>query len=79
MRIGFIGAGKVGFTFGKYITTKMVISKPEHIQLEVSGYYSAHSESAADAAELPRPLCTIAWKNFAVTVKLSFLLFQMDR
>ena len=51
MRIGFIGAGKVGFTFGKYITTKMVVSKPEHIQLEVSGYYSAHSESAADAAE----------------------------
>ena len=51
MRIGFIGAGKVGFTFGKYITTKMVVSKLEHIQLEVSGYYSAHSESAADAAE----------------------------
>ena len=51
MRIGFIGAGKVGFTFGKYITTKMVVSKSEHIQLEVSGYYSAHSESAADAAE----------------------------
>ena len=51
MRIGFIGAGKVGFTFGKYITTKMVVSKPEHIQLEVSGYYSAYSESAADAAE----------------------------
>lgn len=51
MRIGFIGAGKVGFTFGKYITAKMVVSKPEHIHLEVSGYYSAHSESAADAAE----------------------------
>lgn len=51
MRIGFIGAGKVGVTFGKYITTKMAVSKAEKSQLEVSGYYSAHSESAADAAE----------------------------
>lgn len=51
MRIGFIGAGKVGVTFGKYITTKMAVSKTEKIQLEVGGYYSAHSESASDAAE----------------------------
>ena len=72
MRIGFIGAGKVGFTFGKYITTKMVVSKPEHIIVPTV-------RAQRTQQNLPRPLCTIAWKNFAVTVKLSFLLFQMDR
>lgn len=43
MRIGFIGAGKVGFTFGKYLR--------ENTDLEVGGYYSAHKESAREAAE----------------------------
>lgn len=42
MRIGFIGAGKVGFTLGKYFV--------EH-GTEVTGYYSAHERSAKEAAE----------------------------
>lgn len=54
MRIGFIGAGKVGFTFGKYIACK-----GGHVKdtagvtdvLEVSGYYSSTRESAKLAAE----------------------------
>ena len=65
MRIGFIGAGKVGSTFGKYIASKMPLraesdasskmdqdkNKPEDIQLEIGGYYSASCESARAAAE----------------------------
>ncbi|WP_313562530.1 Rossmann-like and DUF2520 domain-containing protein [Ruminiclostridium cellobioparum] len=42
MKIGFIGAGKVGFSLGKYFG--------EH-NLEVSGYYSKNPQSAIQAAE----------------------------
>lgn len=42
MRIGFIGAGKVGFTLGKYLKEKGY--------LEISGYYSQHEASAKEAA-----------------------------
>ncbi|MDD3221276.1 MAG: DUF2520 domain-containing protein [Clostridia bacterium] len=41
MRIGFVGAGKVGFTLGRYMT--------EHNQC-VSGYYSRSEESAKQAS-----------------------------
>ncbi|SFC81398.1 Rossmann-like and DUF2520 domain-containing protein [Pragia fontium] len=41
MRIGFIGAGKVGFTLGKYFTSKGV---------NVVGYYSQHIDDAREAA-----------------------------
>ena len=41
-RIGFIGAGKVGFSLGKFFTTA---------GFTVTGYYSRHSESANEAAE----------------------------
>ena len=42
MRIGFIGAGRVGYTMGKYLKTK---------GLDIAGYYSRTMEHAADAAE----------------------------
>ena len=42
MRIGFIGAGKVGFTLGKYMTVRGA---------DVSGYYSLSEESAKEAAD----------------------------
>ena len=42
MKIGFIGAGKVGFTLGKYFTNNNV---------NVIGYYSNRLESAKEAAE----------------------------
>lgn len=42
MRIGFIGAGKIGFTLGKYFT--------EH-NAEISGYYSRREESAKEASK----------------------------
>ena len=41
MRIGFIGAGKVGFSLGKYFA--------EH-DLHVSGYYSRNLDSSKEAA-----------------------------
>ena len=42
MKIGFVGAGKVGFSLGKYMT--------EH-GVSVSGYYSKSSDSAREASE----------------------------
>lgn len=54
MRIGFIGAGKVGFTFGRYIaenSDKAALGLAKLPDIRVSGYYSAHSESAIAAAE----------------------------
>ena len=53
MRIGFVGAGKVGFTFGRYIaqrSTSSAVILPDGERLSVSGYYSAHTESAEEAA-----------------------------
>ena len=43
MRIGFIGAGKVGFTFGKYLV--------ERNSTYVSGYYSRTLQSSKEAAQ----------------------------
>lgn len=42
MKIGFFGAGKVGFTLGKYFRMHGV---------EVIGYYSHSIQSAKEAAE----------------------------
>ena len=42
MRIGFIGAGRVGYTLGKYLKTK---------GFDISGYFSRNQEHAADAAQ----------------------------
>lgn len=41
MKIGFVGAGRVGFTLGKYFS--------EH-DVEVAGYYSRNIQSAKEAA-----------------------------
>lgn len=42
MRIGFVGAGKVGFTLGRYFT--------EH-HMDVSGYYSKSKSAAMQASD----------------------------
>lgn len=42
MRIGFIGAGKVGFSLGKYFVTNGI---------EVSGYYNRNPKASKEAAE----------------------------
>lgn len=41
MKIGFIGAGKVGFSLGKYLSIN---------NLEITGYYSKNIDSAKEAA-----------------------------
>jgi len=43
MRAGFIGAGKVGFSLGKYLKENGV---------EITGYFSKSPESAKSAADL---------------------------
>ena len=45
MNIGFIGAGKVGFSLGKYLTERGVC---------VTGYYSRSPQSSLEAAEFTR-------------------------
>lgn len=42
MKIGFIGAGKAGFSIGKYLTERGIT---------LSGYYNHHPESAKEAAD----------------------------
>ena len=42
MNIGIVGAGKVGFSFGRLLAEKGV---------RISGYYSRNSDSAREAAE----------------------------
>ena len=63
MRIGFIGAGKVGFTLGKYMAAHNV---------DVSGYYSRNSESAKEAADFT---CTKQYTVLKDIVKESDALF----
>lgn len=48
MKVGFIGAGKVGFSLGKFMA--------EH-GVHVTGYYSRHVESALEAAEFANVKC----------------------
>ena len=48
MKIGFTGAGKVGFNLGKYFSERGV---------QVTGYYSRHPESAKEAADFTNTKC----------------------
>ncbi|MDR1067796.1 MAG: NAD(P)-binding domain-containing protein, partial [Clostridiales Family XIII bacterium] len=51
MRIGFIGAGKAGCSFGKFITEN-VRGEAGDAAVSISGYYSRTFRSAEFAAEL---------------------------
>lgn len=48
MKIGFIGAGKVGFSLGRFFSERGI---------HVTGYYSQHVESAKAAAEFTSTKC----------------------
>lgn len=63
MRIGFIGAGKVGCSLGKYFL--------EH-DIEVSGYYSRTLESAQFASDFTKTVC---FKTLEEIVSSSDVLF----
>jgi len=63
MKMGFIGAGKVGFSLGKFFVSKNV---------QVTGYYSRHRESAEEAAEFTQ---TLVYEDIAALVKDSDAIF----
>ena len=63
VRIGFIGAGKVGFSMGKFFT---------QAGLTVSGYYSRSIESASEAAAFTGSAC---FQTIADVVAASDALF----
>lgn len=63
MKIGFIGAGKVGFCLGKYFS--------EH-NFEVTGYYSRNPHSALQAAEFTG---TMSFNDIDSIVEASDTLF----
>lgn len=63
MTIGFIGAGKVGFTLGKHLSTHGV---------QAAGYYSRHTESAKEAAQFTG---TAAYPNMGALVSDCDVLF----
>lgn len=63
MKIGFIGAGKVGFSLGKYFTVN---------GLTLSGYYSRCISSAKAAADFTNSCC---YENLEAIVKDSDALF----
>lgn len=64
MKIGFIGAGKAGFTLGKYFC--------EH-DLNVIGYYSKNFQSAAQAAEFTNTKCYYDLKSIVEASDILFL------
>lgn len=52
MKIGFIGAGRMGFTLGKHLSLYEDISDSAGKKLyHIEGYYSRNTDSARDAAE----------------------------
>ena len=63
MKIGFIGAGKVGFSLGRYFVGN---------GLEVSGYYCRNVQSSAEAAKFTG---TKFYDNVAELVKDSDVIF----
>lgn len=63
MKAGFIGAGKVGFSLGKYLKERGT---------ELTGYYSRSSRSAIEAAEFTD---TKSYENLADIVNDSDTLF----
>lgn len=64
MRIGFIGAGRVGCTLGKYFS--------EH-GIRVSGYYSRTQESAQFASEFTKTSCFTSLEEIVNASDMLFL------
>lgn len=61
MNIGFIGAGKVGVSLGKYLTEKSVT---------VSGYFSKSISSSQDAAAFTNSKCYLSIKQLVMESKI---------
>ena len=67
MKTGFIGAGKVGFTLGKFFC-----SKTSSNSIEVTGYYSRNTNSAEEAAKFTE---TEAFTDLGALIEASDVLF----
>ena len=63
MKTGFIGAGKVGFTLGKFFAAN---------NIQVTGYYSRRRESAKEAAAFTK---TAAYDSIGELIKDSDAVF----
>jgi predicted short-subunit dehydrogenase-like oxidoreductase (DUF2520 family) len=68
MKIGFIGAGKVGFTLGKYFTENGV-----SVGVSVSGYFSRNLESAKQASDFSGTTCFEKIENIITESDILFL------
>lgn len=68
MNIGFIGAGKVGCTLGRYF-----VEKGKESGLQLGGYYSRSAESAKDAAQITSSKVYESIKSLAYECDMIFL------
>ena len=66
MKTGFIGAGKVGFTLGKFFSSK------ENDSIKVTGYYSRNTQSAEEAAQFTE---SRAFDDMGALIEASDVLF----
>jgi len=67
LKTGFIGAGKVGFTLGKYFS-----SKTDANSIKVTGYYSRNTQSAEEAANFTE---SKAFTDLGALIEASDVLF----
>ena len=67
MKIGFIGAGKVGFTLGKFFAAR------DSNDFRVAGYYSRSIQSAREAAEFTESAAFAAAGELAAACDVLFL------
>ena len=64
MKIGIIGAGRVGCSIGKYLRTK---------DIELAGYYDVDSAAAKEAAEFTRTESFDSLKQLADQSQIIFI------
>ena len=73
MKTGFIGAGKVGFTLGKFFCSKGSTDCTESSNsIKVTGYYSRNTQSAEEAAKFTG---TKAFTDMGALIEASDVLF----
>ena len=73
MKTGFIGAGKVGFTLGKFFCSKGSTDCTESSNsIKVTGYYSRNTQSAEEAAKFTG---TKAFTDIGALIEASDVLF----
>lgn len=69
MKTGFIGAGKVGFSLGKYLAVN---------NKELSGYYSKNGASSKEAAEFTNSKCYLSLEHLINESSMIFITVPDD-